>query len=100
MMTTMLMTTMTATAMRARGGKVRQRARVFQNGGSQAVRLPRDFRFLGDEVSIRREGDRVILEPLVGGYSTSFRAMIEGARDDSMPARDQGAASDKRARLK
>jgi virulence-associated protein VagC len=40
------------------------RAKLFANGRSQAVRLPRAFRFEGDEVSIRREGDAVILEPV------------------------------------
>lgn len=40
-------------------------AKLFRNGNSQAVRLPRQFRFQGDEVRIRREGDAVILEPLV-----------------------------------
>lgn len=40
------------------------RAKVFRNGGSQAVRLPRDFRLPGDEVLVRREGRRVVLEPL------------------------------------
>jgi antitoxin VapB len=40
------------------------RAKLFWNGRSQAVRLPRAFRFEGAEVSIRREGDAVILEPL------------------------------------
>lgn len=39
-------------------------AKLFRNGRSQAVRLPKDFRFPGDEVRIRREGDAVILEPL------------------------------------
>ncbi|MHB1101499.1 MAG: antitoxin [Devosia sp.] len=41
-----------------------QRAKVFWNGRSQAVRLPKEFRFEGDEVAIRREGDLVILEPV------------------------------------
>lgn len=41
-----------------------QRAKLFRNGGSQAVRLPKEFRMPGDEVRIRREGDAVILEPL------------------------------------
>jgi antitoxin VapB len=42
------------------------RAKLFQNGGSQAVRLPRECRFPeGDtEVLVRRVGNRVILEPL------------------------------------
>ena len=39
-------------------------AKLFWNGRSQAVRLPKDFRFEGDEVAIRREGPRVILEPV------------------------------------
>lgn len=39
-------------------------AKLFRNGGSQAVRLPKEFRMPGDEVRIRREGKAVILEPL------------------------------------
>jgi len=39
-------------------------ARLFKNGRSQAVRLPKEFRFSGDEVLVRREGDAVILEPI------------------------------------
>ena len=39
-------------------------AKLFTHGGSQAVRLPKAFRFEGSEVSIRREGDAVILEPI------------------------------------
>jgi len=43
---------------------VSAKAKLFTHGGSQAVRLPRAFRFEGKEVSIRKEGDRVILEPV------------------------------------
>lgn len=43
------------------------RAKVFKNGRSQAVRLPKEFRLAGDEVLIRREGDSVILEPIKQG---------------------------------
>jgi len=39
-------------------------ARLFWNGRSQAVRLPKEFRFSGSEVRIRREGPAVILEPM------------------------------------
>ena len=41
-----------------------KRARIFTNGGSQAVRLPKEFRFDAEEVSIRREGSAVVLEPI------------------------------------
>lgn len=38
-------------------------AKIFQNGRSQAVRLPKAFRFDTDEVYIQKEGDRLILSP-------------------------------------
>ena len=38
-------------------------AKIFQNGRSQAVRLPKEFRLKGNMVKIKKEGDRVILEP-------------------------------------
>lgn len=38
-------------------------AKLFKNGSSQAVRLPKEFRFKGNEVIIRKEGSKVILEP-------------------------------------
>ena len=34
------------------------------NGRSQAVRLPKEFRLIGDRVSVRRVGDGVLLEPI------------------------------------
>jgi antitoxin VapB len=39
-----------------------QKAKLFTHGGSQAVRLPKAFRFEGSEVKIERDGDRVILQ--------------------------------------
>ena len=39
-------------------------AKIFRHGGSQAVRLPKDFRFDSTEVRIRRHGAAVILEPV------------------------------------
>ncbi len=38
-------------------------AKIFKNGRSQAVRLPKAFRFKGSEVKIRKEGKKVILGP-------------------------------------
>lgn len=38
-------------------------AKLFQHGGSQAVRLPKAFRFEGTEVVIEKHGDEVILKP-------------------------------------
>jgi len=44
-------------------------AKLFWSGRSQAVRLPKDFRFRGGEVRIRRHGSAVILEPLADDWS-------------------------------
>ncbi len=40
-------------------------AKLFQNGRSQAVRLPREFRFEGDRVRVRRVAQGVLLEPMI-----------------------------------
>jgi antitoxin VapB len=50
-------------------------ASLFWTGRSQAVRLPKEFRFEGDTVLVRREGNAVILEPARDwpeGYVESF----------------------------
>ena len=45
-----------------------QTAKIFWSGRSQAVRLPKDFRFDADEVRIRRHGSAVILEPVANDW--------------------------------
>lgn len=55
-------------------------ASLFWTGRSQAVRLPKEFRFEGDKVLVRREGNAVILEPDCGwpeGYVESFTGLPE-----------------------
>ena len=39
--------------------------RLFRNGRNQAVRIPREFEFKGNEAIIRKEGHRLILEPVI-----------------------------------
>jgi len=55
-------------------------AKLFWSGRSQAVRLPKDFRFRGEEVRIRRHGSAVILEPLAEDWS--WLDAIAGKLDD------------------
>src|SRR3989442_7889733 len=50
------------------GMMVMDKAKVFWSGRSQAVRLPKDFRFRGEEVRIRRHGNAVILEPIADDW--------------------------------
>ena len=52
-------------------------AKIFQHGGSQAVRLPRAFRFDGTEVLIEKHGDEVVLKPVP---AAKFRSFTEIAR--------------------
>ena len=44
------------------------KAKLFLTGRSQAVRLPKEFRFEGEEVRIRRDGNAVILEPVADDW--------------------------------
>lgn len=57
--------------------KTPRRAKIFKNGGSQAVRLPKGCRFSDDEteVMVRREGRRVILES-IDEWPSSFVATL------------------------
>jgi antitoxin VapB len=52
-------------------------AKLFQNGRSQAVRLPREFRFEGDRVRIRRVAQGVLLEPLIQNPKEWFHKLDE-----------------------
>jgi antitoxin VapB len=52
-------------------------AKIFQHGGSQAVRLPKAFRFDGTEVLIEKHGDEVVLKPMP---EEKFRSFTEIAR--------------------
>jgi antitoxin VapB len=47
-------------------------ARVFKSGNSQAVRLPKEFRFRGKEVEIFRRGDEVVLREKGRGLERAF----------------------------
>lgn len=76
------------------------RARVFQSGNSQAVRLPKEFRFRSSSVEIYRRGAEVVLRDspatleqafdLLAGFGGGFFA---GGRKDDLPL-------EKRARFK
>ena len=75
-----------------------QRAKVFWSGRSQAVRLPRDFRFKGDEVRIRRHGSAVILEPVAEDWG--WLDALAGKLDpDFAEAVNEKADEQKRPRL-
>lgn len=73
-----------------RNDKPRDTASLFMTGGSQAVRLPKDYRFEGSAVRIRKEGDAVILEPLEKadwpeGYWERLDALAPPPEDFTIP---------------
>ncbi|WP_299364871.1 antitoxin [uncultured Paracoccus sp.] len=77
-------------------------AKVFQSGNSQAVRLPKDFRFEVSEVEVSREGDALILrpKPAAGQRWASLRAAVErGFSEDFLRDGREQPADQQRADL-
>jgi antitoxin VapB len=64
-------------------------AKLFRNGQSQAVRLPKEFRFDGSSVFIQHLGCCVVLVPKHDPWRTMFEA-TKRFSDDFMAERDQG----------
>jgi antitoxin VapB len=56
--------------------------RLFRNGRNQALRIPREFEFQGDEAILRKEGDRLIIEPVRKGRLLELLANLEPIEDD------------------
>ncbi|MBL0371179.1 AbrB/MazE/SpoVT family DNA-binding domain-containing protein [Rhizobium sp. KVB221] len=65
--------------------------KVFRNGRNRAVRIPVEFEFPGDEVIMRKEGDRIILEPVKKTDLLEWLAMIE-PWDEDFPDLDERQA--------
>lgn len=66
-----------------------QTAKLFINGSSQAVRLPKEFRFIGSEVYAQKVGETVILVPKDKVWET-FIEGIKGFTDDYFEAVESG----------
>ena len=69
-------------------------AKLFRNGQSQAVRLPKEFRFEGDEVQITRLGNGVLLMPAGHSWDVMFDSLSK-FDDDFMEERSQPAEGDR-----
>ncbi len=72
-------------------------AKLFKHGGSQAVRLPKAFRFPGSEVVVEKRGEEVVLRPVP---RRKLRTLGDVARfmttfDGSFPGREQPGAQDR-----
>ena len=69
-------------------------AKLFINGRSQAVRLPKEFRFDGDEVFIKKVGDAVILIPYHAPWNSLFES-LKLFSADFMEEREQPSIQDR-----
>ena len=70
---------------------MKKKAKLFQNGGSQAVRLPAEYRIEGDEVQIEKVGNTLVLRPVLHSWGEFFSNPSKAPadflqdRDDELP---------------
>ena len=70
-------------------------AKIFENGRSQAVRLPKKFRFDADEVVVQQLGEAVILVPKDSLWQTFMDGINGFSGDIFNDGRDQGEQKDR-----
>ena len=58
-----------------------RRVRLFRNGRNQALRIPREFELAGDEAVLRKEGDRLIIEPVRKGRLLAVLASLQPLKE-------------------
>jgi antitoxin VapB len=58
--------------------------RLFRNGRNQAVRIPREFELEGDEAILRKEGDRLVIEPVRKGRLLALLGKLDSI-EESFP---------------
>jgi antitoxin VapB len=56
--------------------------RLFRNGRNQALRIPREFELEGEEAILRKEGDRLIIEPVRKGQLLALLASLEPLEEE------------------
>ncbi len=62
--------------------KTERHVRLFKNGRNQALRIPRDFELPGDEAILRKEGNRLIVEPVARPSLLAVLASLQPLRED------------------
>jgi antitoxin VapB len=62
--------------------------RLFRNGRNQAVRIPREFELPGEDATIRKEGDRLVIEPAPPRSLLAVLATLE-LIEEQFPAIDE-----------
>jgi antitoxin VapB len=62
--------------------------KVFKNGRNQAIRIPREFEFSGEEAIMRKEGDRLVIEPAPPKSLLAVLGTLAPLDEDFPPIRD------------
>ncbi len=62
--------------------QLERHVRLFKNGRNQALRIPRDFELPGDEAIIRKEGNRLVVEPLASRSLLTVLETLEPLEED------------------
>lgn len=57
--------------------EIERHVRLFRNGRNQALRIPREFELEGNEAILRREGDRLVIEPVRKGRLLALLASLK-----------------------
>lgn len=76
---------------------IKMEAKIFQSGNSQAVRIPKEFRFDVSEVEIFKRGDEVILKPKPKNLGAAFKLLGEMPSDFMQDGREDSVAQEREA---
>ena len=71
--------------------QLERRVRLFRNGRNQALRIPREFELDGNEAILRKEGDRLVVEPIRKGRLLSLLSTLDPL-DEPFPDVDEDLA--------
>ncbi|HYD72086.1 MAG TPA: AbrB/MazE/SpoVT family DNA-binding domain-containing protein [Candidatus Binatia bacterium] len=69
-----------------------RRVKIFKNGRNQAVRIPREFEFAGEDAVIRKEGERLIIEPAAPQSLLALLKTLKPIEEDFAPILDSPPA--------
>ena len=75
-------------------------AKLFKNGQSQAVRLPKDFRMTGSEVYIKKQGEAIVLLPKEKSWKYLFDSLNHFAKDFKIERNQPGENQKREAMFK
>ena len=70
------------------GMQIERHVKLFKNGRNQAVRIPREFELPGEDAVMRKEGDRLIIEPVPAKSLLALLASLPALDEDFAPIAD------------